>query len=50
MTYTITLYNIDLLLFMIAWFMLSWIIYVIGRTLKRSIGKLILKLERKGIL
>jgi hypothetical protein len=50
MAYTITLYNVDLLLFMIGWFILSWIIYKTGKTIKRSIGKLILKLEKKGVL
>lgn len=50
MTYTITIYNVDLLIFMLGYFVLVWILYKSGKAIKKAIGKTILKLEKKGIL
>lgn len=43
---TIELYNVGLLLYMVGCTILSYIICTLLRKLKRSIGKLILKLEK----
>ena len=49
-TFTITLYNLDLLILLVAWFLLSCLIYKLLKALKRLIGKTIIKLEKKGMI
>lgn len=49
-TFTITLYNLDLLAFLIAWLVSGYLLYKLGKALKKAIGKLIIRLEKKGVL